>query len=800
MFRLLATALIVLVLPLAANAQWVLNGSPVSNTVGSQYNAVAVSDGSGGAIVAFRDNRAGGQTDIYAQHINSNGATMWAGDVAVCTAIGDQLAPTIVSDGAGGAIIAWMDQRTGTYDIYAQRVNPMGFTSWTANGVVVCNATNDQNTPNIVTDASGGAIICWADLRGGSSYDIYAQRLNLVGTAQWTANGVIVCNAANHQLVTTISIDGAGGAIMGWQDQRSGSDDVYAQRINSSGVVQWAANGVSICSATNSQYEPYVAYDGANGAVFAWEDRRPGSNFDIYAQRVNSAGVIQWPLDGLALCTTSGDQMYPTIAWDNSTGAIICWEDYRGGPSDIYAARITPAGSPVWNAEGTPVCTAANSQYGPRVVPDGAGGAVMAWLDARNADMDVYAQRIDASGLVKWANGGMPVTNAYQTQYNHQIVADGNGGAIVTWYDARSGPSYDIYAQHMEGRYGFWGKPEPSLSAVKDVPADQGGKVRLEWYASGREQLNQQTISHYTIWRAIDQAAFATALIGGAREVRLDDANSKYSGKALRHEAAAAADYYWELIGEVEAFYRNAYSFTANTTFDSTASNAATHRFQIVAHSYNNFTNWPSNVLSGRSVDNLAPPAPLFLTAQRIGNYVYLKWNGVHVGDLDKYTVYRQTSTGVTAIPGNFLSDNSDTLLTDSTAPASALYYIVTATDIHQNQSTKSNEASVAAATGVGGNLPPITALTVLQNFPNPFTGETQLYVGLSAKSDVRVGIYDVAGRRLRNILVPAQGKGWNTLRITARDDRGAALPSGVYFYQVNAGGQTVTKKMVIAR
>jgi hypothetical protein len=47
-------------------------------------------------------------------------------------------------------------------------------------------------------------------------------------------------------------------------------------------------------------------------------------------------------------------------------------------------------------------------------------------------------------------------------------------------------------------------------------------------------------------------------------------------------------------------------------------------------------------------VDNLAPPAPLFLTAQRVGNWVHLKWNGVHVPDLSKYTVYRKTSTGVT--------------------------------------------------------------------------------------------------------------------------------------------------------
>jgi flagellar hook assembly protein FlgD len=171
----------------------------------------------------------------------------------------------------------------------------------------------------------------------------------------------------------------------------------------------------------------------------------------------------------------------------------------------------------------------------------------------------------------------------------------------------------------------------------------------------------------------------------------------------------------------------------------------------------------------------------------------------VHLPDLNKYTVYRATATGVTPIPANFLADDNDTLLTDTSPPASAIYYIVTATDVHQNQGAKSNEAAVAPTTGVG-NLPPVTALTVLQNHPNPFTGETQLQVGLPVRGDVRVEVYDVAGRRVRTAVISAQSKGWNTVRFSAFDDHGAALPSGVYFYRVHAGSETVTKKMVIAR
>src|SRR5262249_52990373 len=160
---------------------------------------------------------------------------------------------------------------------------------------------------------------------------------------------------------------------------------------------------------------------------------------------------------------------------------------------------------------GVPVSAAANGQTQPRMIADGAGGSLIAWTDARTGQQDVYAQRMDAYGQPRWTIDGMPVsTNAGQQTSAVVLTSDTNGGAITAWPDNRSNYS-DIYAQHIEGRYGYWGRPDPVLFAAKDVPADNGGKVRLEWYGSQRDQLNQQVIGHYTIWRAIDQAAFAAA-------------------------------------------------------------------------------------------------------------------------------------------------------------------------------------------------------------------------------------------------------------------------------------------------
>jgi hypothetical protein len=204
-------------------------------------------------------------------------------------------------------------------------------------------------------------------------------------------------------------------------------------------------------------------------------------------------------------------------------------------------------------------------------------------------------------------------------------------------------------------------------------------------------------------------------------------------------------------------------------------------------------------VLSARSVDNLAPAAPLMLMAQRVDADVHLSWNSVNVADLRDYAVYRATSSGVTPVPINFLASSDDSTLVDAGAPASTLYYIVTAYDVHANQSAPSNEASVGSATDVG-NLPPISGLTLRPHHPNPFATHATLDVGLPVDAPIRIEVFDVAGRRVASHAMGRFGRGWQRIDLIATDDAGRPLPSGVYLYRVTAAGQAVTRKMVITR
>ena len=239
----------------------------------------------------------------------------------VCTVAGDQYTPAMTGDDSGGTIFAWTDPRSGSGDIYAQRFTKEGVRLWTLNGVQIINAPNNQDAPVIASDGSGGAIIVWPDARNGIDYDIYAQRINSAGVPQWTANGVPICTATGFQASPLIIPDGSGGAIITWVDQRSGPQDIYAQRVNGAGVVQWTSNGVPICTAADNQSFPAMISDGSGGTIIVWEDNRTGTTPDIYAQRVNSAGTAQWTANGVPVCTASSSQLFPQCVGDSS-GAI----------------------------------------------------------------------------------------------------------------------------------------------------------------------------------------------------------------------------------------------------------------------------------------------------------------------------------------------------------------------------------------------------------------------------------------------------------------------------------------------
>ena len=103
----------------------------------------------------------------------------------------------------------------------------------------------------------------------------------------------------------------------------------------------------------------------------------------------------------------------------------------------------------------------------------------------------------------------------------------------------------------------------------------------------------------------------------------------------------------------------------------------------------------------------------------------------------------------------------------------------------------------------LGSIIPSKTVL--LQNYPNPFNPETWLPFALSEDASVTMEIYDSNGSLVRRFTLGQRGAGTYTSRDRAiywdgSNDSGERVASGIYFYQLRAGGFTAVRKLVILK
>ena len=272
---------------------WKENGVPVLTIEGDQYDPAIISDNDGGVIVVWWD-IATPDWNIYAQRINRSGKQVWDTPIPVCIADGNQGGSTIVSDGNGGAYCIWPDYRNDpnfftSAILYAQHFTADGTIQWEKDGIIICKSEFNQQQPSCVSDGNGGFIVIWRDERDVFA-DLYIQRFGPDGKNLWDTEGLPVCIEGGVQQIPILVSDGIGGAIATWLDYRNDfgnvtEDAIYTQRVDSNGEMLWEANGRPVCLADKEQITPSAVSTGDGGVIVVWSDAR-GDDYDIYLQRI----------------------------------------------------------------------------------------------------------------------------------------------------------------------------------------------------------------------------------------------------------------------------------------------------------------------------------------------------------------------------------------------------------------------------------------------------------------------------------------------------------------------------------
>lgn len=374
----------------ATPGEWVIN---TGGGAFDQDNPAMSLCPNGNYLFVWRDFSQNNNPRIFAQQYDQNQNPVWNPDLAITTS-NNQNNPDVVPDADCNIYYAWQDDRNGNQDIYFDKYTSAGTDAWGGAKKMDVGAQNaDQTYPQVVVNASStAAYIVWQDARDDAG-DIYAQKIDPTGVPLWPGEIKINSDAgAATQSLPVVALDAEENLLLLWYDNRDGHNDIFGQKFSAVGVRQWTPDvRFNTDGGTTDQITPALQL-AADGTIYAvWEDSRNG-NTDIFAQRYDPAGVAQWAGD-VRVNSDSGasNQADPFITITPDGIVVVVWEDHRNGTNDIYLQQLNASGEKLITFDVRVNAGASGEQENPEVWINGAGQIVIVWQDNGGGNYDIKA-------------------------------------------------------------------------------------------------------------------------------------------------------------------------------------------------------------------------------------------------------------------------------------------------------------------------------------------------------------------------------------------------------------------------
>jgi len=199
--------------------------------------------------------------------------------------------------------------------------------------------------------------------------------------------------------------------------------------------------------------------------------------------------------------------------------------------------------------------------------------------------------------------------------------------------------------------------------------------------------------------------------------------------------------------------------------------------------------------------------SPTSLTATTISNsQINLSWTD-NSGTEREFRIERKIGSGAFQEIA-IVEANTTAYQNHGLTPQTLYCYRVRAAD-GLNVSNYSNEACVSTPTSVSAGRSVPAQYQLAQNYPNPFSPltrgsfdnpQTQIEYSLAERGEVRLEIFDVHGRKIRTLIQANQPASQYAVIWDGKDEAGVMVPSGIYFYRLQAGGFEQTRKLVVAK
>jgi len=362
-------------------------------------------------------------------------------------------------------------------------------------------------------------------------------------------------------------------------------------------------------------------------------------------------------------------------------------------------------------------------------------------------------QKFDPDGnfLTTWGTFG---TGNGQFQYPRDVAVDSSGN-VYTVEQPTVPHTHRVQKFDSDGNFlkswGGYGRGDGQLGVPRSIAVDSAGNVHVVEWANCRVQVFDSQGNHITKWGSQGDGDGQFRNPEGG--IAVDDSGNVYvvdsgnnriqvfdsKGKFLRK---------WGTLGNADGEFSWPHGIAVNSKADRIyVADTNNHRIQVFDTKGNFLTKW--GTYGDGDMDLIFPQG---IAVSRSGE-VYVSDTGNH-----RIKVYRPVGGGVV--------EPADK------KPVKWGY---------------------------------LKRTELLQNYPNPFNPETWIPYQLAEDADVEVSIYSASGELIRSLDIGHKPAGFYAAREEAvhwdgSNDSGEQVASGVYFYAIQAGNFTATKKMAVTR
>ena len=596
----------------------------------------------------------------------------------------------------------WIEWDIGLEGYFLQHINESGVLAF-ASGLFICNPISYVNNSTIGLTSDDKVFIGWLDEESSTNF-LYAQIVDELGNFQFSDDGLVIHSGTTWYVSNLNIIQHDDNPFFIWQNSGY-HKKISVQSLNVNGTPVFEENGILVM---NSIYVGEYDVDNQNN-IFSIITKNFA--FRAVAQSFDSDGNLLWDENGVYLTNSDDAQIFVQISIQDGF-SYAGWTEYNGDFTNpeynIYAQKIDENGNLLWGETGFLI----TDREGDNVIIDILGRCYI-WTNEDFPDYNIYVKKVDENGNTSagWDENGILISEVEENQHKLKGIQIPQGYLII-WLDNSED---DIYGQIIteEGNI-LW--QQDGLPLVIQPLNQNNVKVIYDEFI-------------YLVWEdfrsGVDYEIYAQKFNENGEEIWME--GGVLIGEGTNPDIAKVGDrliVVWQR--NVESYSHDIYGQLLNLEGEL-------------------LWNAPGEVLCDASWRQYEPQ---IVTTE--SNNICIGWMDERIYNNDEYAG---------SIPSIF------------------------AQKVHVESTWSPGEILSA----IRGEL--------FQNCPNPFNPSTTINFSIQNDSQVEVTIFNLRGQKIKTLTNNEFTKGSHSIIWNGENDSGKSVSSGIYYYQLNVNGKNEAVK-----